>query len=77
MQYNTSYVCNLPITLSVTAANGQGGGERTELPCLGDAFATEWQAFHHNVTTHSHPKTSPAGFRQDLELFQQMTELIN
>lgn len=68
---------NLPITVSITEANGQGGVvEHTELPAWGDAFVAEWQAFHHNVTTHSHPKTSPADFRHDLELFQQMIELM-
>jgi predicted dehydrogenase len=77
VQYNTPYVRNLPITLSVTAANGQGGVvERTEHPAWGDAFVTEWQAFHHNVTTGACPKTSPADFRHDLELFQQMIELM-
>ena len=77
MQYNTSYVRNLPITLSVAATNGQGGVvERTEHPAWGDAFVTEWQAFHHNVTMGSCPKTSPADFRHDLELFHQMIELM-
>ena len=46
------------------------------IPLGGDAFVTEWQAFHHNVTMGSCPKTSPADFRHDLELFQQMIELM-
>ena len=77
VQYNTPYVRNLPITLSVTEANGRGGVvERSEHPVWGEAFVSEWRAFHHNVLTHTPPKTSPADFRQDLALFQQMIEAI-
>jgi len=63
------YVRNLPIRLVVTEANGQGGVvERTENPAWGDAFVAEWQAFDTNVLERRAPKTSPADFRQDLEL---------
>ena len=73
VQYNTPYVRNLPITLTVTEANRRGGlVERSEHPVWGDAFVEEWRAFHHNVTTLTPPKTSPADFRQDLLLFREM-----
>ncbi len=73
MQYNTPYVRNLPITVTVTAANGRGGvAERTEHPAWGDAFVAEWQAFHANVTERRAPKTPPADFRLDLELFREL-----
>ncbi len=73
VQYNTPYVRNLPIRLTITAGNGQGGVvERSEHPAWGDAFVAEWRAFYTNVTEGRQPKTGPADFRQDLELFREM-----
>lgn len=77
VQYDTPYVRNLPIRLTVTENNGSGGVvERVEQPTWGDAFVSEWQAFYDNVMNHQAPKTSAADFRQDLELFQDMIELM-
>jgi predicted dehydrogenase len=77
VQYDTPYVRNLPIRLSITEANGKGGViERAEHPTWGDAFVAEWQAFHTNVVERRAPKTSPADFRQDLELFRDMIALM-
>ena len=60
VQYNTPYVRNLPITVTVTEANGRGGVvERTEHPAWGDAFVAEWQAFHANVTAQRAPRRRP------------------
>ena len=73
VQYDTPYVRNLPIRLVITEANGRGGAvERVEHPAWGDAFVAEWLAFHDNVRHGRAAKSSPADFRQDLELFQQM-----
>jgi predicted dehydrogenase len=73
VQYDTPYVRNLPIRLFVTEANGHGGVvERTDNPAGGDAFVAEWRAFHANVVERRAPKTPPADFRQDLELFRDM-----
>jgi predicted dehydrogenase len=78
VQYDTPYVRNLPIRLHVTEANGQGGVvERTENPAWGDAFVAEWRAFHTNLVERRTPKTSPADFRQDLELFRDMITLMH
>ena len=77
VQYDTPYVRNLPIRLFITEANGRGGVvERAEHPTWGDAFVAEWQAFYDNVTGQSKPKTSPADFRLDLELFRDMIALM-
>jgi predicted dehydrogenase len=77
VQYDTPYVRSLPITVTVTEANGQGGVvTRTEHPAWGDAFVAEWQAFHANVMERRVPKTSPEDFRRDLELFMEMIGLI-
>ena len=77
VQYDTPYVRNLPIRLFVTEANGKGGVvERVEHPVWGDAFVSEWQAFYENVAEKHMPKTSPADFRQDLELFRDMIALM-
>ena len=73
VQYDTPYVRNLPIRLLVTEANGRGGvSERVELPAWGDAFVGEWQAFYQSATEGQPAKTSPADFREDLELFADM-----
>lgn len=77
VQYDTPYVRNLPIRLTVTESNGQGGViERSVHPTWGDAFVAEWQALYTNITENLTPKTSPADFRQDLELFAEMIELM-
>lgn len=77
VQYDTPYVRSLPITVTVTAANGRGGVvTRTEHPLWGDAFVAEWQVFHANVTERRAPKTSPEDFRRDLQLFAEMIDLI-
>jgi predicted dehydrogenase len=77
VQYDTPYVRNLPIRLHIVEANGQGGAvERAEHPAWGDAFVAEWQAFYTNVVERRTPKTAPADFRQDLELFRDMIALM-
>jgi predicted dehydrogenase len=77
VQYDTPYVRNLPIRLFITEANGAGGVVEQALhPAWGDPFVVEWQAFYENVTQRRAPKTPPADFRQDLELFLQMIALM-
>jgi predicted dehydrogenase len=77
VEYDTPYVRNLPVRLRVTEANGQGGAvERVEHPTWGDAFVVEWQAFYTNVVERRVPKTPPADFRKDLELFRDMIALM-
>lgn len=73
VQYDTPYIRNLPIRLMVTEANGAGGVVEREIhPAWGDPFVVEWLAFYDNVIEGRTPKTSPADFRQDLELFSAM-----
>ena len=73
VQYDTPYVRNLPIRLLITEADSTGRVVRSEVhPRWGDAFVEEWIAFHTNVTEGRTPKTTPADFRQDLELFLTM-----
>lgn len=77
VQYDTPFVRNLPIRLFVTEANEQGGVvERAIHPTWGDAFVAEWQAFYTNILEQRLPKSSPADYRQDLELFQAMIALM-
>ncbi len=77
VQYNTPYVRNLPIRLTVTELSEEGGVvEHTEQPAWGDAFVAEWQAFYENIVEQRVPKTSPADFRKDLELFVSMVTLM-
>jgi predicted dehydrogenase len=73
IQYDTPYVRNLPIRLTVLEANGRNGiSERTVLPEWGDPFVAEWLAFHECVTERKQPGASAADFRHDLDLFGAM-----
>jgi predicted dehydrogenase len=77
IQYDTPYVRNLPIRLTVLEANGRNGvSERTTLPEWGDPFVSEWLAFHDSVVRRTQPSASAADFRHDLDLFGQMIELM-
>jgi hypothetical protein len=45
-------------------------------PAWGDPFVAQWKAFYENVTENKAPKTDPADFVQDLELFAEMARLM-
>jgi predicted dehydrogenase len=73
IQYDTPYVRNTPIRLTLTEANGRGGVNRADShPTWGDPFVAEWKAFYENVTENKASKTDPSDFAQDLELFAGM-----
>ena len=77
IQYDTPYIRNLPIRLFVTEANGHGGVTTVDShPAWGDPFVAEWKAFYENITENKSPKTGPADFVHDLELFAEMARLI-
>jgi predicted dehydrogenase len=73
LEYDTPYVRNLPTRVVVLEANGRGGVHETTMhTAWGDAFVSEWRAFHRSVTEGVAPRTSAADFMQDLELFAAM-----
>ena len=77
IQYDTPYVRNLPIRLFITEDNGRGGVTNVvSHPVWGDPFVAEWKTFYENVTENKTPKTGPADFAQDLELFAEMARLM-
>jgi predicted dehydrogenase len=77
IQYDTPYVRNLPIRLVVTENNGRGGVTKVDShPAWGDPFVAEWNAFYDNVTEAKAPKTDPADFARDLDLFSEMARLM-
>ena len=77
IQYDTPYVRNLPIRLFITEDNGRGGVTNVvSQPVWGDPFVAEWKTFYENVTENKAPKTGPADFAQDLELFAEMARLM-
>jgi predicted dehydrogenase len=77
IQYDTPYVRNLPVRLTVTESNGRGGVvERRVHPEWGDPFAYEWRAFGRHVRERSQPAASAADYRNDLELFGDLVELM-
>lgn len=75
VEYNTPYVRHLATRLNVIsgAANSEIKLETVQ-PAFEDNFTNEWRAFYESVTTLSPPKTSPADYRHDLEIFNQMLE---
>ncbi|MCA9895105.1 MAG: Gfo/Idh/MocA family oxidoreductase [Anaerolineae bacterium] len=78
VDYNTPYVRNLPIRLTVTkSTDGKNTIQEVIHPGWGDAFTEEWRAFYDNVTHNRTPKTSPADFRHDLVIFQQMIKSMS
>lgn len=77
VRYDTPFVRYLPTPLIITESNGSGGViEREVLPSWDDPFVVEWRAFHQHITERRPPKTTPADFRQDLELFLQIVDLL-
>ena len=75
--FDTPFVRNLPVRLSLLEANDEGGVvERNVHPSWGDAFVSEWEAFHAAVTAGAEVRTPPADFRHDLELFAEMARLM-
>lgn len=76
VDYDTPYVRNLPIRLVVTRTSGRGVIEENEHPGWGDPFVSEWEALYQNIQDKRLPKTSPEDFRQDLELFGAMIDLM-
>jgi predicted dehydrogenase len=77
IQYDTPYVRNMPIRLTVTEDNGRGGVNSVDShPAWGDPFVAEWKTFYENVAENAAPKTDPSDFAQDLELFAEMARLM-
>jgi predicted dehydrogenase len=73
VQYDTPYVRNSPIRLIVTESNRAGGVTEVDAhPAWGDPLVEEWKAFYENVARNRTPKTDPADFVHDLELFAEM-----
>ncbi len=76
VDYDTPYVRNLPITLTVTEAASDYTTNVNQSTTWGDPFVTEWQAFYDNVTQHQPPKSSPADAREDLLLFRDLIKAM-
>lgn len=73
VRFDASQVRNLPVRTTITDANDTGGVDvRTIHPSWGDPFVEEWRAFHRHVTEGSQTKSSPADFREDLELCRDL-----
>ncbi len=75
VDYDTPFVRNLPITLSITETrDGLSKTESVTHPGWGDAFTEEWRAFHHCLVSGEPAKASPQDFRQDLLLYREMIQ---
>jgi predicted dehydrogenase len=77
VDYDTPYVRNLPITLTVTEAEGDHTASVKQSATWGDPFVVEWQAFYDSVTQRQPPKTSPQDSREDLILFREMIRAMS
>lgn len=77
VDYDTPFVRNLPITLTVTeTSDGVNKQQTVTHPGWGDAFTEEWRAFHRSVARDETPKANPQDFRNDLVLFREMIRLM-
>jgi predicted dehydrogenase len=76
VDYDTPYVRNLPIRLTIWEAKQTSATQHIENPAWGDSFVIEWEALYDNILGNCIPKTSPEDFRQDLELFKQGTRKV-
>ena len=77
VDYDTPFVRNLPITLTVIeTTDGVNKRHTVTHPGWGDAFTEEWRAFHRSVATGERPKADPQDFRNDLVLFRDMIQLM-
>ena len=75
VDYDTPFVRNLPITLTVTeTTDGVNNAKTVTHPGWGDAFTEEWRAFHNSVISGEPAKASPQDFRHDLILFKEMIQ---
>lgn len=72
VRFDTPFVRNLPVRVTVTAVNEAGGVNVRTSHEWGDPFVEEWRAFHRSVTEGSLPKTSVADAREDLELCRDL-----
>jgi len=76
VDYDTPYVRNLPISLTVTESEGDHATSVKQSATWGDPFVMEWRAFYENVTQHQPPKSSPADSHEDLLLFREMIKAM-
>jgi predicted dehydrogenase len=75
--YDTPYVRNLPVRLTVTGAAGRTGTEeRLVVPSWEDPFVSEWVAFHRSVTEGAPVRASPADARLDVALCREITRAV-
>lgn len=76
VDYNTPYVRNLPITLTVTESVADNAASVKQSAVWGDPFVMEWQEFYENITRQQEPKTNPQDSREDLLLFRDMIKAM-
>ena len=78
VRYQTPYVRHLPTQLEIVRGTDGGAGLAHESvqPSWADPFVEEWRAFAASIRTGAPVKTSPADYREDLELFAAMMERL-
>jgi predicted dehydrogenase len=75
--FDTTYVRNKPVRLTVTEAVGRVGTERRVLtPSWEDPFVSEWRAFHASVVDGSPVRASAADALLDIELCRTVADHI-
>lgn len=75
--YDTGFVRNLPVRLTVTEPSGRTGTiERVVIPSWEDPFVSEWKAFYASVSEDAPVKASATDARLDIELCREVARLI-
>jgi predicted dehydrogenase len=75
--FETGYVRNLPVRLTITETEGRTGTvEHVLTPTWEDPFVSEWRAFHASVTAGAPVRASAADARLDVELCADIVDAV-
>lgn len=79
VQYNTSYIRHLPVTLTIAETKDNVYSENVLLPSYIDPYTCEINHFYDVVTKGVKPKTPPEDAIEDLKIFKMIIDamLIN
>lgn len=76
VQYDTSYIRQLPTRLFINETQGEAYEVRELRPTFTDAYVVELQHFHEVVSRNIQPKTSAEDFLHDLDLFEMIIHAL-
>ncbi len=76
VQYDTPYIKNLPITLTINGTNGDAYQETVYRPTYKDPYTLEIEYFYDALTKGTRIKTTVEDAKEDLKVFKWMIEAM-